>query len=668
MIDQLAKKHFTKRALHVHNGTMRRMLWWTAVLLAFVLNSSASEQLPLIAPIFGNNMVIQRGITNTIWGWVTPGTTVEVVLLGHAYGSVADTNGLWKVRFRPPDVAEPFNVKVIIGGTNAFMFTNVVVGDVWVCGGQSNMEFPLRLARNGEEEVKNANYPEIRFFKVRNQPAYEPRSIVQGSWRVCSPASVVEDGGLSAVAYFFARKILTATNVPIGLIQVAVGGTPVETWMSEEAVRETKEFEIALQELVRLRSKQVPEYGNYVMHWYDEYDIGQRHPAWHLLDFDDSDWKSVNITNAFSVLGVSDTPALCYFRKKVVLPEPLPGKPAVIMLGVIERMDTTWVNGEWVGASAWVENPRRYIIRPSILKPGTNLIVVRVLKTRPDGGFKSDSSSLKLVLGDGTEISLAGEWKAKVAVDARPPHPLPYSYENWPVIPTVLYNGMIAPLRGLSVAGFIWYQGEANVGRAKQYRKLMETLIYDWRRTFNGDQLPFYMVSLAAFLPRRDNPGDDAWAELREAQAQVAYSVTNCGLAVAIDVGDANDIHPRDKKEVGERLALWALAGYYKLPVVASGPLYASSERTNGAIRIRFHNTAGGLIVRGSDKPAEFWIAGADKKWHRAEAKVEGETVLVWSSAVPEPVAVRYAWQANPEANLYNKAGLPAVPFRTDDW
>jgi len=301
-----------------------------------------------------------------------------------------------------------------------------------------------------------------------------------------------------------------------------------------------------------------------------------------------------------------------------------------------------------------------------VLKPGTNVVTERVFKTKADGGFQSKPEQLKLVLGDKTEIPLAGEWKGKLSVDARSPHPLPVGFENWPTMPAVLHNGMIAPVAPFGISGAIWYQGEANASRARQYRTLLPTMIADWRRAFGQGDFPFYIVSLAAFMQHRDKPGDDGWAELREAQAFTARTVINSGLAVAIDVGDANDIHPKDKKEVGERLALCALANHYGRQVVANGPSFASLEKVPGALKLHFKNTDGGLVVKG-EKLGEFSVAGEDRKWFWAEAKIEGDCVVVSSPQVVEPTAARYAWQGNPVATLFNGAGLPAVPFRTDE-
>jgi len=320
-----------------------------------------------------------------------------------------------------------------------------------------------------------------------------------------------------------------------------------------------------------------------------------------------------------------------------------------------------------VGASAWVENPRVYPIADGVLKPGKNVLAIRVLKTKPQGGFLSKPEDLQLVLGDKSSIPLAGKWKAQLSVDARPPHPLPIGYENWPVIPTVLYQGMLAPVAPLSITGVIWYQGEQNSERGYQYRKLLPVTIADWRSLFGQGDFPFYIVSLPSFGHRSTTPKDDAWAETRESQAIVAASVPNSCLAVTIDVGDPDNLHPKDKQPVGERLAFCALAKHYGKHVAYSGPTVASVKRLPGSIKLKFAHADGGLVAKGG-KLEEFSIAGNDQKWYWADARIEGKTVVVSSPMVPNPKEVRYAWQSNPAATLYNGAGLPAVPFRTDTW
>ena len=622
---------------------------------------AAVKPLPFASPIFGDNMVLQRGKANTLWGWSEPSETIRVQIGDNTASAIAGADRRWEVKIQPPPAGGPYTLR--ISGRETLELHNVLVGDVWLCGGQSNMGLPLRAVRNGADEVKAANHPEIRFFTVAGHAAYHHTDLVEGNWKPVTPETA---NGISAVGYYFARKVHEETHVPIGLVVDAMGGTPAEAWTSAAALRTIKDFDVPLAELDRLAAAGAPEYGNYIMHWYDQYDVGLK-GNWAAPTFDDSRWKSVSVPGGFAELGVPDTAAVAWFRKEIVLPDPGPAGKALLFLGSVERMDTVWINGVQVGASAWVENPRVYFIGEGVLKPGRNVVVIRVLKTKPDGGFLGKPEELRLLLGGKTALPLAGQWKGQLSVDARPPHPLPIAYENWPVMPTVLYAGMLEPIAPLSIAGVLWYQGEQNSERGYHYRKVLPAMIADWRRLFAQGDVPFYIVSLPAFKHRSATPVDDAWAETRESQALTAASVPNSCLAVTIDTGDADNIQAQDKLPVGERLAQCALANYYGQHVVYSGPTLASVERLPGAIRLHFAHTDGGLIVKG-EKLEEFSIAGEDRRWVWADARIEGDTIVVSSPSVPNPQEVRYAWQSNPAATLFNGAGLPAAPFRTDHW
>jgi sialate O-acetylesterase len=621
----------------------------------------AASPMPFVSPIFGDNMVLQRGKVNTIWGWSDPGDDVRVEIAGKSATGVTGPDRRWQVRIQPPHPGGPYTMT--IRGHQTVEFHNVLVGDVWLCGGQSNMQVSLRVVRNADEEIKAANYPEIRFFTVAPHVTYHHADLVEGTWNAVSPDTADR---VSAVAYYFARKVQQEIHVPIGLVVDALGGTPAEAWTSAAALRPLKDFDIPLAERDRLAAQNAPEYGNYVMHWYDQYDIGIK-GNWAAPDFNDSNWKPVAIPGGFSELGAPDTPAVAWFRREITLPDPLPSGRALLFLGSIERMDTAYVNGTEVGASAWVENPRVYFIRDGVLKPGKNEIAIRVLKTKPQGGFLGKPEELRLMLGDKSSVPLAGTWKGQLSVDARPPQPLPMSYENWPVMPSVLYEGMLAPLAPLTITGALWYQGEQNSERGFQYRRILPVTIAAWRKLFAQGDFPFYIVSLPAFGHRSATPVDDPWAETRESQAITASDVRNSCLAVTIDTGDPDNLHPKDKQPVGERLAFCALAKHYRKHIVYSGPTVSSVKRLPGAIQLRFAHTNGGLVVKGK-KLEEFAIAGDDRKWYWAEAHVKGNSVLVSSTSVPNPKEVRYAWQANPAATLFNGAGLPAAPFRTDNW
>jgi len=644
------------------------------------METGANKPLPFVSTIFGDNMVMQRGKANTIWGWSEPGDKVTVQIADKAAAGTAGADGRWEAKIDPPAAGGPYTVK-IAGAKQAAELKNVLVGDVWLCGGQSNMQVSLRMALNGPDEVKAANYPEIRFFEVFGGAAYHPRKVVGGQWSVVSPETA---GRISSVAYYFARRVQQDIHVPIGLVVDAVGGTPAEAWTSADALKPMGDFDAPLAELARLTAAGAPEYGNYIMSWYDEFDTGHKE-HWEAPEYNDADWKTVTLPKpgGFVELGVGAQPAVVWFRREVTVPDPLPEGRNLVFLGEIERMDTVYVNGAEVGASSWVENPRVYFLRPGVLKPGKNVIAIRLLKTKPDGGFMSSADALHLMIGDhspfpfgppqpagapGTAIPLAGEWKAKLSVDARPPQALPLAYENWPVMPAVLYNGMLAPVAPLAITGALWYQGEQNSPRGYQYRRIMPVMIADWRQAFGQGDFPFYIVSLPAFMKRSATPVDgDEWAETRDSQAIAAATVKNSCLAVTIDTGEADNIHPKEKKPVGDRLALCALAKHYGEKVVYQGPTLKKSKVEKDKMKLSFDHTDGGLVVKG-DKLGEFSIAGADNKWYWAEAKIEGKSVVVSSPQVAKPVAVRYAWQSNPLATLFNGAGLPAAPFRTDDW
>jgi sialate O-acetylesterase len=618
---------------------------------------------PFVSTIFADNMVLQRGKKDAIWGWSEPGDRIQVEFGGHTAAAVAGEDHRWQVSIEPPAMGGPYTLH-IWDKQQSVVLKNVLVGDVWLCGGQSNMQLPLFAVNNSKAEIKAANDPEIRFFSVMPHVAYHPVNVVQGMWQAVTP----EDASwLSAVAYFFARKVREETHVPIGLIVDAVGGTPAESWTSATALGTIHDFDVPLAALAKLQSEHAPEYGNYIMHWYDQYDVGQRE-HWESPALDDAGWKQVTIPGGFAGLGVPTTPAVAWFRKQITLPDPLPNGRATIFLGSIQRMDTVYINGKLVGASAWVENPRVYGIRPGVLHPGVNEIAIRVFKTEPKGGFLAKPEELHLVLGDKSSIPLAGAWKGKLSVDARPPQPMPLTYENWPVMPSVLYEGMLRPLAPLSLAGAIWYQGEQNSDRGYAYRRLLPVMIADWRNTFDQGNFPFYIVSLPAYLPRSATPvSGDPWTETRESQAITAATVPNTCLAVTIDTGEADSIHPKEKVPVGNRLALCALAGYYHKKVVDQGPTFARMKISGSRMKIYFAHANGGLVAKGG-KAEEFSLAGADQKWHWADARIEGKTIVLTSPDVPHPVAARYAWQSNPRATLYNGAGLPAVPFRTDNW
>jgi len=623
--------------------------------------TAAPTTLPFVSTIFGDNMVLQRGKLDTIWGWSKPGDSVHVQFGNKSVTAVAAADRRWQAKIHPPATGGPYTMKITDGQQTA-EFHNVMVGDVWLCAGQSNMETPLRFSDNGAQVAQKANYPNIRYFTEGQHSAYHPTYTLRGTWNVVTPQTA---NWVSAVAFYFAVQVQQKTHVPIGLVVASVGGAAAETFASAAALRSTKDYDVALAQVAELAAEGSPSDGTYITPWYKKYDVGLKE-SWFSPSYDASSWKNVPLPGGFAALGVPVTPAVAWFRKEVTLPNPLPPGLATMFLGQVQRMDSVWVNGTYIGGSAWVENPRVYRIRPGVLKPGKNLIAVRIFKTEPKGGFLDKPDIFHLVLGDHSSIPLAGEWQGKISVDGRPPQPLPLHYANWPVMATVLYNGMMVPLAPLSITGAIWYQAEQNSPRGYAYRKLLPAVIADWRNLFKQPNFPFHIVQLPAFGPRSSTPIDDAWADIRESQAITADTVPHSCLAVTIDTGGLS-LHPGDKKPVGDRLADCALAKHYGMQVVYAGPTLASVKRLPHSIQLRFKDTSGGLVAKGGTLKG-FSIAGSDRKWYWGDAAIHGQTVVVSSPSVPHPMQVRYAWQSDPAATLFNGAGLPAGPFRTDKW
>jgi sialate O-acetylesterase len=402
-------------------------------------------------------------------------------------------------------------------------------------------------------------------------------------------------------------------------------------------------------------------YEKRVADWYAKNDPGSKQgSSWHSADADTSGWKVMALPTAWEKAGMPEFDGVVWFRKEVELPASAAGKTAGLSLGPIDDYEATWVNGTPVGTTATYDADRKYTVPAGLLKPGKNTVTVRVSDIRGAGGFTGKPEQMTLTPAGGAAISLAGEWEYKVSADLTKTPPYPIALTNNPNVPTVLYNGMIAPLVPFAIKGAIWYQGESNAGRDEQYSRLLPTLIADWRDRFGVGAFPFYIVQLASYKAQDTEPTDDPWPRLREAQHRTAKTVPSSGIATAIDIGDANDIHPKNKQEVGRRLALNALAQTYGKKVVYSGPVYKTMKIENGSARLSFDHVGGGLVAKGGTTLTGFAVAGDDKKFVWADARIDGNTVVVSSPKVPKPAAVRYAWASNPVCNLYNKAGLPA--------
>ncbi|WP_348688552.1 sialate O-acetylesterase [Zunongwangia profunda] len=612
--------------------------------------------------LVSDGMVLQRNSNVRIWGWASEGEDIEVSFQQRNYNT-STKNGKWEILLENPNIGGPYTMQ--ISGKNSIQLNSIYVGDVWLCSGQSNMELPMsRVAPKYPEEIKSADNAEIRYFQVPKEYNLTKKldDFSGGNW-ISVNQNTIE--GFAAIPYFFAKNLYEEYQIPIGLIDASLGGSPVEAWMSEKAL---KNFPEAIAEVEKLKPEGVIDSleqldQNWIRNWYTTVtaeDAGLK-SGWKTANFDDSDWEE------FELPGLLKQPinGVVWFRKKFDLKSEFSGKPAELLMGRIVDADSVFVNGTFVGNTTYQYPPRRYQIPENILREGENTITVKLISERGRGGFVTDKP-YEINFPE-KRIDLKGAWKYKVgkATEALQPQ----TFYRWK--PTGLYNAMIHPLLKYSIKGAIWYQGESNTSEPEKYSELFPKMIESWRENWHQEasNFPFLFVQLANFMESRENPTDTNWARLREAQ-KAALNVPKTGMAVTIDVGEWNDIHPLDKKTVSDRLATAAKhLAYGDASVVPSGPIYTSSEIKNDSIILHFEAVGSGLKIKNNQELKGFAIAGNDKQFVWAKAKIEGDKVIVYSPQVKHPVAVRYAWADNPEnANLYNKEDLPASPFRTDQW
>jgi sialate O-acetylesterase len=635
--------------------------------------SSVQSQIKLPA-LVRDSMILQRDTKLPVWGWASKGEKVRIQFLGKTYKSTTGADGKWSVTLPALKAGGPFTMT--ISGSNKIVLKDILVGDVWFCSGQSNMVHQMKLHRDRyEDDIQTAHYPMIRhvFIPTLTSISGPKDDYPPVYWKPAIPADVTE---FSAIAYFFARKIYDHYKIPMGLINASVGGTPIEAWISEEG------FANFPGELATLTKNKDTAYvnsrsrtgfgGNRGGRSTTQTDKGLAGPKkWFDMSYEPKVWHTINVPGYWEDQGVKDLNGVVWYRKEITVPQQMTGKAAKLVLGRIVDADAAYINGVQVGNTTYMYPQRRYAVPAGVLKAGKNLVVVRVTNNNGKGGFVPDKPYY-LVAGNDS-VDLKGTWSFKVGDVYEPVNFRggggggggPINGQNQPA---GLYNAMVAPAIKYKVKGFLWYQGEANTGRPEEYEGLTRALVESWRKVFQADNAPFLWVQLPGFMDRTYLPSESNWAATRESQLK-ALSVPNTGMAVAIDLGEWNDIHPDNKKDVGERLALIAeKLAYGNNDIVYSGPIYQSSKIEGNKIILSFNHTGSGLISIDGEPLNQFAIAGADKKFMWANAKIEGNTVVVWNEKISDPKYVRYAWADNPEgANLFNKEGLPASPFRTDE-
>jgi len=648
--------------------------------LACASTAHADIRLPQLV---GDNMVLQREAPITIWGWADPGERVAVAFRDQRRTTRADAHGHWSLALSPLAAGGPDSMQLT--GDRTVTLTNILVGDVWLASGQSNMEFPLQSqggfggVNDAEREVAKADYPRMRLFLVAHDTGFAPGQEVRSDgWQAVTPATA---GRFSAVAYLFGRELYRQHAVPIGLIDSSWGGTPAECWISAAGLRRFPEFSASIGRLARVDDRAVAAYRDYLLlrnDWYAAHGREDRgrvdgQDLWAAATYSEQSWPTSLEPQPWPRKAIKEFDGTMWFRRTISLDADSAARVQRLHLTHLREADTTYFNGVRVGAVEGETSERDYAIPTGVAHAGDNSITVRISGSYASGdgyvGMLGDAADLYLLVGT-QRLPLGGVWSFQPGPDLSDlpePPAMAEFMTRFPQAPVTLYNAMIAPLTRYRIRGAIWYQGESNAARALQYRTLFPALIRDWRSHW-GYEFPFLFVQLAGYGPDAPEPADYAWAELREAQAG-ALALPRTGMAVAIDVGDANDIHPRDKQTVAHRLALAAERVAYGESLVASGPRYRSMQQEGNQIRLHFDDEGAGLVFRGtpgsSDAGRGFSIAGSDGRFRWAVARIDGSDVLVSSAEVPAPRAVRYDWGNTPQGDLYNRAGLPAPPFRT---
>lgn len=647
-----------------------------AIMLAASLSLGAKVKM---APIFSDNMVLQQKCEAPVFGFAEPGKKITVKVSWDRkgkYETVAGKDGKWTVKVRTLKAGGPHSI--VISDGEETRLDNILFGEVWLCSGQSNMEMPLAgwgRVKDYENEIRNASYPEIRLFQATHTIATAPQEGVLpndfGGWVECSPETVPE---FSATAYFFGRELHLREHVPVGLIHSSWGGTFIEAWMRSGAFEGIRYIEDQIAKLADYgndAATRQSEYGRQFGIWSGKlretegFENGEA--VYAGTGFNDGAWTSMDLPAQMQDM-LPGFNGLAWFRKTVEIPQEWEGRGLTLTLPAVDDYDFTFFNGMQIGEGKGWNTKRTYTVPAAEVKAGKATVTVFVIDTGGTGGIVGDAAELKIGPSESESMTLAGAWKFRETLKLSEVAPAPVDLSASPNYPTVLYNAMISPIVPYSIKGAIWYQGCNNVGGADMYAELLPLMISDWRSLW-GEDFPFYIVQLANYLEPQAGPVNrSAWAELREAQEKTSRCVENTGLAVLIDVGEAYDIHPKNKQEVGRRLALQALHKTYGHGnLVCDGPVFEGYEIEGHAIRLKFSSCGKGLRFK-DGKPAGFVIAGADHNFHWADAVIDGDTVVVSSPEVRMPLAARYAWADNPVISLYNSEGLPASPFRTDCW
>ena len=645
------------------------------ITLLFVVCSLTLKAQIRLPKLISNGVVLQRDVEIPVWGWASPNEHIELQFNGKTYKTKATDNGRWSFKLNKMKAGGPYNMT--ISGKNTVEVKDVLIGDVWLCSGQSNMVHQIDIHDVlFEQDIATANNSKIRHFKIPTTTSISgPKEDLAGGQWIKAVGEEVRP--FSAVAYFFAKKIYEKHKIPIGLIDASVGGSPIEAWIPEEGFQNFPEILKIIEEnkdtvFVNNQQKNRPSFNNEPTKITDRGLIGEI--PWYDIKFQPKNWRRINIPGYWEDQGAKDLNGVVWYRREIEIPESMVGEKARVFLGRIVDADELYINGVKVGNKTYQYPQRRYYVPENLLKAGKNVFVIRVTNNFGKGGFVPDKPYY--IFTEKDTVDLKGYWQYKVGEVFKPfdfsafkrvdSDSLKTRRINPESEPTSLYNAMVAPYRQIPLKGILWYQGESNTGNPKIYENYQRALISGWREVFHQPNLPFIYAQLPNFMDVSYLPSESNWAELRESQLK-ASSVPNTAMTVNIELGEWNDIHPDNKKDVGERMALAGLKLAYNEDIVYSGPIYKDYKIEKDKVIISFTHTGSGLISNDGEDLSDFAIAGDDKKFVWAKAKIEGDKVIVWNEDVPNPKYVRYAWADNPDnPNLYNKEGLPASPFRTD--
>lgn len=638
---------------------MKKNICTGTILLFVFISVQANITLPAL---IADNMVLQRNVQIPVWGWADANEKVEVKFHNQVKTTKADKSGKWMVKLDVESAGGPYDL--FVKGKNDIQLKNILIGEVWLCSGQSNMEWTVGMSMNAKAEIAAANYPMIRHIKIQHAIGTLPKtSATSEGWKVCDSTTV---GVFTGIGYFFAKNLFKELNIPVGLINSSWGGTNIETWISREGFEGSEEFKEMIAGMPRIDLDSLSKVRVQAVQGRIE-DLqgtklsGLNTSLFMQTSFDDTKWPVLYQPQLWEQQSIGDMDGVVWLRKTITLPSLNFNKESGLELATIDDEDITYVNGIKVGSKNQYNAPRKYTIPAGVLKPGKNVIAVRVVDNGGGGGIYGNEEDVRLVV-DNSTIPLKGEWKFQVESI------LSRTSEN--SLPSLCYNAMIHPLIPYAFKGVLWYQGESNAGRSYQYRKAFPLLINDWRAKWNDATMPFYFIQLATYKTKGNNSSEGSgWAELREAQS-MTLQLPNTGMVVTTDLGNPNDIHPTNKQDVGKRMAAIALNYLYSKPMICNGPTYKSIQVNGNQAVLTFENIGSGLTA--IDKYGYvkgFEVAGNDQVFHYARAFIRGNTVVVSCDQVANPAAVRFGWVGDAsDCNLFNKEGFPAVPFRTDDW